>query len=499
MPALDALSRALGALAAIVGTLAAAIYWRAGLSLSHYDAKAHLVVARRIFDSLTPSWEQIGAVWLPLPHVINALPVQIDWVYRTGASAIAVSIVAFAIATACVSAIVRRISGSRTGAILGAALFALNPNVLYLQSTPMTEPLLFALSALVVLHLTDWALATTGHGDSNDTVRVRPAACWTIVAACLTRYEAWPITAAAVTLACYVKWRRGTMLTAVLREGARMALVASATALFFMGFSFATTGTWFVTGGFYVPDPTLQGQPLAVYEAIRDGVVSLGGQRFVDYAAYAVPIITVAALLRRSWSGYVMPLALLAAAALPYYAYVSGHPFRIRYEVPLLLGCAVSIGAAVALLRLAAPLVAIPLFVLVMAQTSLLDTSRAPMVVEAQLDRVNGAGRQAVTECLRARYDRTTIMASMGSLAHYMQELSHAGFDLADFLHEGNGPIWAAALHSAPSLVVGWILIEEAAEGGDLLFQRSQQHPGFLADYDRVCEGGNVALYKRRD
>ena len=51
---------------------------RAGLSLSHYDAKAHLVVARRIFDSLTPSWEQIGAVWLPLPHVLNALPVQID-------------------------------------------------------------------------------------------------------------------------------------------------------------------------------------------------------------------------------------------------------------------------------------------------------------------------------------------------------------------------------------------------------------------------------------
>jgi hypothetical protein len=62
----------------------------AGLTLSHYDAKAHLVVARRVFDSLTPSWEQIGAVWLPLPHVLNALPVQIDWMYRTGASAIAI-------------------------------------------------------------------------------------------------------------------------------------------------------------------------------------------------------------------------------------------------------------------------------------------------------------------------------------------------------------------------------------------------------------------------
>mgnify|MGYP003343621282 CR=1 FL=1 len=33
---------------------------------------------RGIADSLTPSWEQIGAVWLPLPHLLNMLPVQID-------------------------------------------------------------------------------------------------------------------------------------------------------------------------------------------------------------------------------------------------------------------------------------------------------------------------------------------------------------------------------------------------------------------------------------
>ena len=102
MPRFDPLSRVLGGLAAILGTIAAAVYWRAGLSLSHYDAKAHLVVARRIFDSLTPGWEQIGAVWLPLPHLLNALPVQIDWLYRTGASAIAISIVSFAITVACI-------------------------------------------------------------------------------------------------------------------------------------------------------------------------------------------------------------------------------------------------------------------------------------------------------------------------------------------------------------------------------------------------------------
>ncbi len=75
-------------------------YHRLGLTLSHYDARGHLVVARRIFDSITPGWQQIGAVWLPLPHLLNALPVQIDVFYRTGASGVAISIASFALAVA---------------------------------------------------------------------------------------------------------------------------------------------------------------------------------------------------------------------------------------------------------------------------------------------------------------------------------------------------------------------------------------------------------------
>ena len=489
MPSFDRLSRLLGLVAAILGTFAAGVYWRAGLSLSHYDAKAHLVVARRVFDSLTPSWEQIGAVWLPLPHVINAVPVQIDWFYQTGAFAIAISIVSFAITTACVSAVVRSLTESRTGALLAAALFALNPNVLYLQSTPMTEPLLFALSSLAVLQLVEWA--------KSEVPRARPAAGWTIVLACLTRYEAWPIVGAAIIAAAFLKWRNGLPAIAVVHEAARLAAYPIATVLFFMGMSFASTGEWFVTGGFYVPDPKLQGQVTAVYEAIRQGLIDLSGTRFVTAVTYAIPILAIASLIRRRWSGLLLPMALMASVALPFYAFYSGHPFRIRYEVPLILGGAACIGAAVSMLRFAAPLVALPLLIAVTMQASPFDRS-APMIVEAQLDRQNGIGRRAVTECLQRSYDGTTIMASMGSLAHYMQELSLAGFDLDDFIHEGSGPIWQRAYYFEPSLFAGWVLVEEAAEGGDMLFQKQKSWPGFLAAYDRVCEGGNVALYKRR-
>ncbi|MEO6236160.1 MAG: hypothetical protein ABIQ52_04125, partial [Vicinamibacterales bacterium] len=82
--------------AAAWGLIAAFHYHRLGLTLAHYDARAHLVVARRVFDSLTPGWQQVGAVWLPLPHLLNALPVQVDAWYRSGASGVAISIASMA-------------------------------------------------------------------------------------------------------------------------------------------------------------------------------------------------------------------------------------------------------------------------------------------------------------------------------------------------------------------------------------------------------------------
>src|SRR5712692_11489673 len=93
-----ALTITIAAAALIGGAFFAWHYHRLGLTLTHYDARGHLIVARRIIDNITPGWQQIGAVWLPLPHLLNAIPVQVDSFYRTGASAVAISVAAFAIA-----------------------------------------------------------------------------------------------------------------------------------------------------------------------------------------------------------------------------------------------------------------------------------------------------------------------------------------------------------------------------------------------------------------
>src|SRR6266850_6793063 len=120
------LPRLLAFAAGLTGIAAWVVFFRSGLVLSHYDAKAHLVVARRVFDNLTPGWQQIGAVWLPLPHLIDLLPAQIDFFYRTGLFASLVSVACLAISTYAAARLILRVTGSSLGAGVGAAPLVLN-------------------------------------------------------------------------------------------------------------------------------------------------------------------------------------------------------------------------------------------------------------------------------------------------------------------------------------------------------------------------------------
>jgi hypothetical protein len=85
---------------------------------------------------------------------------------------------------------------------------------------------------------------------------------------------------------------------------------------------------------------------------------------------------------------------------------------------------------------------------------------------------------------------------SMGSLAHYMHDLTALDMSVQDFLHEGNEQLWVHAASRGPRGFVRWVAIEERAEGGDALFRQATRDPDFLRGFQRVAEGGGVALYR---
>jgi hypothetical protein len=472
-------------------TFAAVAWWffdGAGLVLSHYDAKAHLVVARRIADNITPGWQQFGGVWLPLPHLLNALPALNDWLYRTGVFASLISVACFGATAYAVARLALLLTASRLAAVVAVSLLILNPNILYLHTTPMTEPLLLAAIMLCTLWLCEWVLL------NQDQVQARLGAA--LFLGMWTRYEAWAVVGCGLAGALWASSRLGASRYALIRRAWRLAVWPAAALALYIVNSRLTTGNWFVAGGFFVPDPMYQDQLGNSLIAVWWGTHQLSTRATEIVALGGAAALLARALLKRGDAVRVVPLALFGAALLPLYAFHEGHPFRVRYMIPLVAACALFGGVAVGTVKRQAATILAGFLVGITLVQSPPWRSDAPMIAEASWDQEASRGRQRVTACLAPAYRGEKILASMGSLAHYMQELSASGFNIADFVHEGNGSIWELAMETGPRPHAGWMLVEEAAEGGDALAMRIRNDPGFASGMERMCEGGGVALYK---
>src|SRR6202022_725434 len=139
--------------------------------------------------------------------------------------------------------------------------------------------------------------------------------------------------------------------------------------------------------------------------------------------------------LQRDRPAVLVVLALLGFLALPTYAFYEGHPFRMRYMIAPVVGVAVFCGIALGSLPRHVRTLMAAAVAIYLAMTLGPLNAAAPMVQEAQWDRANSVGRQQVTRCLMREYHHEPILASMGSLAHYMQELSREGLNIRDLVH----------------------------------------------------------------
>jgi hypothetical protein len=317
--------------------------------------------------------------------------------------------------------------------------------------------------------------------------------------ACLTRYEAWPVTVSALVAAAWTRWRRGQPLAAALRDVGAVAVYPAVAVAGFAVFSRVVIGEWFVGNDFFVPENKALGDPMLAAAEIGWGARMLSGALLAWIGGAGVAVSVAIGLVSRKRADALTVLALLGMAAIPWIAFLKGHPFRIRYMVPLMAIEAIGAGLAAGFVPQPRVRAACAIALLAIAGYELrpLDAS-APMVTEAQWDRPNLPLRDRVTACIAQPLNGAKIMASMGSLGHYMQEASRSGLAIRDFLHEGNGDIWLAALQQ-PRPFAAWMLIEEKAEGGDMLARLSRERPEFLRGYERVCEGAGLVLYRRAE
>jgi len=201
--------------------------------LGYGDAVSHLEIARRMIDGTSPGLAQLGGVWPPLPHLLE-LPLAWDnRFYFDGFAGSIVSMAAYVVTTVVTYKITYRLVDSKVAGFVGAAIFALCASMLYMQSTPMTESLLFCLLAIMVYCAQRWA--------DTDRYQWLIGASIAALLATLTRYESWPILAVLLIGIAITAWRR--RLSAMPKQW-RRARARDRIILFVLPSMFAGIGGW---------------------------------------------------------------------------------------------------------------------------------------------------------------------------------------------------------------------------------------------------------------
>ena len=197
-------------------SIAALLYYYIHQQILLYgDAAAHLNIARRVVDNRHPlqSYGQLGTVWLPLQHVAMLPFVWVNILWQSGVAGAIPGMVAFVLGTLGIFRLVSARAG-QLAAYLAAAIYALNPNLLYLQTTAMNEPIFLAFFIWSLVYLDEFLRATSPPpADSMvQPAQLKPRRAMQyggicMAGAALTRYDGWFAAAVLGVILTWAAWR----------------------------------------------------------------------------------------------------------------------------------------------------------------------------------------------------------------------------------------------------------------------------------------------------
>jgi hypothetical protein len=506
---------ATGSETALVAQLAAAIsiasffyYLQHGQLLLYGDAVAHINIARRVFDSRTPGLMQLGTVWLPLPHLLM-LPFLVSrWLWQTGIGGSIPSLIAYVLSVVGIFRLVRTAPGvdsdsvaTRFAAWLAAATFALNPNLIYLQTTAMTEPVYLAFFIWALVFFSDFIrrAAESSTQPSRSSLK-KCGLC--IAAACFTRYDGWllAIVISVIALLFVVQANFAPLRSAVVK----FILLAATVPTLWLAYNAVVyrNPLEFANGPYsakaidqktavpgFPPHPGTGDPSLAFKYYFKSGELNLGQPGWQIFWVGALLFGTFIVLLfqRALW-----PLLLLWIPV-PFYmlsiAY-SGVPlfvptwwpfsrYNVRYGLQMLPAFAVFAAiAAYGLMRFAATnrtRLAIAVVFLLLPALSYVQVFRAgPVSLEEAVinSRTRVALETEVARHLEAVPPNSTFLMYVGGHVGAFQQ---AGVSLAHVINEGNHRPW------------------KRPTDPDGLWERALQHPAAYADFVIAFDGDPVA------
>lgn len=513
----DHLSARAGAtvLGAIIFITAASAYffYARGLSNLYGDGLAHVEGARRLLDSRTPGYNEIGSTWLPLFHILASPLAQNSFLWKTGLAGSLISAAAFIVTAWVLFRLSLGMNRNPAAAVFSLAAFVLCPSMLFLACTPLTEPLALMWAVLVVYALFRYHQG----GGRNALIGAGVAAFF----GTLTRYDGWfilPFAVAFVLLARNDSWqvRFRSAITFSLIAGAGPALWFAHNAYrfgnpldFYNGpnsakaiyahqlattaFRYPTDGSLLISARYYLADLILVGGVWPLELAILGLLVWL-----LDIPRRASRAAALLFLVP-----FVFYIQSMAHSAIPIYV-PTLFPFtyyNLRYGIEMLPAIALfpSFVISSRLTRRSRTAILFSFLCIVLFQgLDLLSNgaSNLPVVQESiQNNPCHSKRQQALMAYFSRHFDGRTILVAAGKWPCVMPKL---GIPFAKTLSEPDVETWKQ-LHKAVPREVGWIIRGD----GDAVDELMLAYPGVFGNFDLVerdqFEGeGSVQIYRRR-
>jgi hypothetical protein len=512
-----------GLVSAFLGVLVFAYCSRHDLLLLYGDAVSHLHIARRVVDSLNPGFRQLGSVWLPFPHLLMIpFVMRMGW-WQSGLAGAIPSIGCYILGCIGIYRLARLWLGAWPSAV-AVLFYGLNPGLLYMQTTAMTEPLFLAEMIWAALFLAEFCRVLESAGgemtelaDEGRAARLLVGSGLVLLASVYTRYDGWIYASFAWLVAAGAMWRskrwRGRaggafVLFTVMLAVAPVLWIAYNARQFGDPLDFlrgpysakAIEARTTPPGAWHHPGwHSMRVAALYFLKAAELGAVPL---RFANTLLVVTVLGTLVAIAR--WRSASLAAMLLLWVPLPFYAYSVAYGsvpifiplwwphswYNTRYGMEMLPIFAISVALLTDLVFLLArtliprfaPLIpaAVALIILI---NSWAVARATPLVLQEAF--ANSRSRIPFEQALARTLFPLSVRTS-GPILMYTSEhigaLQRAGILLKRTINEGDYYQWSSALHNpagSASLVV--------AIDGDAIAKAVAEHPEGLDLMTMIC------------
>ena len=462
-------------------SIAATAYFSAHYeTLLYADAYSHLRIARSLIDSATPGLTQLGGVWLPLHHIAMEPLIWNDYLWKTGLAGIIPSMLYYVFSVYALYSIINLLSHQRSASFLGTLAYIINPNILYLQSTPLSEVMCNAAFFGSCLFFLRW----TRTSKTRDLV----ATALGVFFFTLIRYDGWALFMALSAGVIIIGWLKRDQVRRIEGQLVVYCVLAISGILLWLIWCKVIFGDplYFQNSQFSAgtQQSVLQSEGrLYTYHNLWQSLRYYGLDSFESFGVLlsALACIGIFFFILRSfrstdlWTGLVLLVSfafyvvtlyggqsvLYLPSALP--AHVDVQWFNTRYGTQMIGPLACFIGILPTLIyrhKQRVPwylLLQVSLFVLIICQTLITMYLGIITLNDGLENRSCMDVSRPFVVYLAQHYDNGKILAD-----EYAVQLNPQVFNahFSNFIYEGSGTLWKNAI-AHPETSVEWIVIEK--------------------------------------